>query len=100
MNSHPNSSKMEVVAQRDIDPIAWMKGVKIGKKDAGLEGSVPSLLSPDLKAKHAWDTFDSLGEEITHVADLFSKVIFDKVCYILLSLPANTCVKITEYLID
>ena len=80
MGSRPNNASTEVVAQKDIDPIAWMKGVKIGKKDTDLEGSAASLLSPDLKAKQSWETFNSLSEEITHVADLFSKVAFDKVC--------------------
>ena len=78
MSSHPNSSAMGVMAQKDVDPITWMKGVKIGKRDSDLTGSATSLLSPDVKMNRSWETFDSLGEEITHVADLFSRVMFDK----------------------
>ena len=80
MSSHPNSSTVGVMAQKDVDPITWMKGVKIGKRDPDLTGSAASLLSPDVKVKRSWENFDSLGEEITHVADLFSRVVFDKAC--------------------
>ncbi|KAL8661992.1 MAG: hypothetical protein Q9202_005118 [Teloschistes flavicans] len=59
------------------DAISWMKGVKIGKRQttkAGFGQSVPSVLSPSLKASQPWDTFESLAEEITHLADTFSKI--------------------------
>ena len=58
----------------DIDPIAWMKGVKIGKRDGTLEESATSLISPNFRADGNWDDFESLGEEITHVGAKFSNV--------------------------
>ncbi|KAL8959035.1 MAG: hypothetical protein Q9193_004028 [Seirophora villosa] len=69
----------------DVDAISWMKGVKIGKRgvaQAGLEQSTSSVLSPPLRPNLRWDTYDSLAEEITHLADTFSKVTFENVCYL------------------
>ena len=62
--------------QQDLDPISWMKGVKIGKKEAGLEESTGSLIAPHSRVEKIWEDFDSLGEEITHVGSKFSKVKF------------------------
>ncbi|KAI4244326.1 MAG: hypothetical protein L6R40_003052 [Gallowayella cf. fulva] len=66
-------------ARDDVDAISWMKGVKIGKPRTGIDPSVSSVLSPVLRTSQPWDTFDSLAEEITHLADKFSKVTFDNV---------------------
>ncbi|KAL8689825.1 MAG: hypothetical protein Q9218_004584 [Villophora microphyllina] len=58
------------------DAISWMRGVKIGKREtaqSGVDQSVSSVLSPSLKASQPWDSFDSLAEEITHLADTFRK---------------------------
>ena len=66
-------------ARKDIDPIAWMKGVKIGKREAGMQHSMASIMSPSLKAVQHWDTFDSLGEEITHAGEKFGNVLFEEV---------------------
>lgn len=66
-----------------IDAISWMKGVKIGKREtaaSGIEQSVSSVLSSGLKGSQPWDTFDTLAEEITYLADTFSKVTFEEVC--------------------
>ncbi|MCJ1416372.1 hypothetical protein MMC32_002707 [Xylographa parallela] len=60
----------------DIDPIAWMKGVKIGKRDGTLEQSATSLASPHFRADGNWDDFESLGEEITHVGAKFANIDF------------------------
>ena len=68
--------------RRDIDAISWMRGVKIGKREttsSGLHQSLSSMLSPSLKTDRIWDSFESLGEEITHVGDKFGKIVFDKV---------------------
>ncbi|KAL8732598.1 MAG: hypothetical protein Q9181_003880 [Wetmoreana brouardii] len=68
--------------QNSVDAISWMKGVKIGKREtlrSGLEQTVSSVLSPDLKSSQPWDTFDTLAEEITYLADIFSKVTFEEV---------------------
>ncbi|KAL9011745.1 MAG: hypothetical protein Q9173_003438 [Seirophora scorigena] len=66
----------------DVDAISWMKGVKIGKRgvaQAGMEQSTSSVLSPPLRPNLQWDTYDSLAEEITHLADTFSKVTFEDI---------------------
>lgn len=67
----------------DIDPISWMKGVKIGKREispSGARRSLPSMFSPDLMTSdRTWETFESLGEEITHIGQKFGKVAFDEV---------------------
>ncbi|MCJ1393700.1 hypothetical protein MMC18_006576 [Xylographa bjoerkii] len=60
----------------DIDPIAWMKGVKIGKRDGALEQSATSLVSPNFRADGNWDDFESLGEEITYVGAKFGNIDF------------------------
>lgn len=65
----------------ETDAISWMRGVKIGKREANLsdpDQSVASMFFPLLKADRIWDTFE-LGEEITHVGDKFGKVTFEKV---------------------
>ena len=65
--------------RKDLDPISWMKGVKIGKKEAPLEQSLNSVTSPDYTNPRDWEEFESLGEEITHVGTKFSKVDFYEV---------------------
>lgn len=74
--------------QKEMDPISWMRGVKIGKREpspSDMHQSVSSILSPSVKTDPTWDIFDSLGEEITHIGDKFAKVTFDEVRYILFS---------------
>ncbi|KAL9099327.1 MAG: hypothetical protein Q9163_005155 [Psora crenata] len=64
-------------SQGDMDPISWMRGVKIGKRAASLSGPpqcIEPILSSSLKATPAWDTFESLGEEITVSLNKFPKV--------------------------
>ncbi|KAL8716180.1 MAG: hypothetical protein Q9220_000085 [cf. Caloplaca sp. 1 TL-2023] len=66
----------------DLDAISWMKGVKIGKREASHPSIPPgatSILSPGLKSTQLWDTYDSLAEEITHLADTFGRVTFEKI---------------------
>ena len=69
-------------ASKEMDPISWMRGVKIGKREtspSGTHHSVSSIFSPSLKTDPTWDIFESLGEEITHMGDKFKKVKFDEV---------------------
>ncbi|KAL8925055.1 MAG: hypothetical protein Q9208_003739 [Pyrenodesmia sp. 3 TL-2023] len=69
-------------AREDVDAISWMRGVKIGKRDtsqANMEQSMSSVLSPVLKSGQQWDIFETLAEEITHLADTFSKVTFEDI---------------------
>ena len=74
---HSPSSKW--VERKDIDPIAWMKGVKIGKREGGLDQSATSSMSPIFKPDKHWEPFESFGEEISHVGDKFNKVKFEEV---------------------
>ena len=78
MSSKPNK-RSGVVERKDIDPIAWMRGVRIGKRETELDQNAASISSQSLGAARNWEVFESLGEEITHVADRFSKVLFNKV---------------------
>lgn len=74
------ASKTEI--SRDMDPISWMKGVKIGRKDPShgtINHGLSSLLLPGHKVDHAGERFESLGEELTHAADKFTKVAFQDV---------------------
>lgn len=69
----------------DMDPIAWMKGVKIGKREtlpSDTYQAFSSMLSPLLASVRAGETFESLGEEITHVGQRFGKLGFNEVCAI------------------
>lgn len=72
--------------RKDINPIAWMRGVKIGKREHlaySRHGSVPdprsSVLSPNFGPFETSDPPESLGDEITHVGEKFSKVNFEVV---------------------
>ena len=86
---------------QDMDPISWMRGVKIGKHGAApgaLHRSLSSILSPGHKGDRAWEKFESLGEEITYVGEKFSKVAFEEVgkrsCSLIItscSMRANRC---------
>ena len=76
------TAEYQSTTAKDMDPISWMRGVKIGKREASqsiLHQSVSSILSPSLKTDPTWDAFDSLGDEISHVGDKFTKVSFDEV---------------------
>ena len=67
---------------KEMDPISWMRGVKIGKREPSpseMHQSVSSLFPPSLKTDSIWDVFESLAEEITHVGDKFAKVKFEDV---------------------
>lgn len=69
-------------ASRDMDPISWMKGVKIGKQNpasGALPQTLSSLLSSGPRTDRAWEKFESLGEEIAYVGEKFSKVAFEEV---------------------
>ena len=78
--------------RQNNDTIAWMRGVKLGKRktpSSVLDLNPSSNLSPSLKADRTWDVFESLGEEITHVGDKFRKIVFNEVrlSILLASLP-------------
>jgi len=73
-------------ARKEINPIAWMKGVKIGKREPGqysrhgsLSGTRLSTLSSDFRPFENSDSPEKLGDEITHVGEKFSRVHFEAV---------------------
>ena len=75
------SAGRKPIASNDLDPVTWMRGVKVGKREdspSALHHSVSSIISPTLKHDN-WDTFENLGDEVTHAADKFKKVIFEEV---------------------
>ena len=90
-------------ASKEMDPISWMRGVKIGKREhspSGTHQSVSSIFPPSVKTDPTWDYFESLGEEITHVGDKFKKVKFEEVqrsvpTIFLLSNADSTCTRST-----
>jgi WD40 repeat protein len=79
LSSKPGMHNRAAAARKDIDPISWMKGVKIGKCESGMDHTMASISSPSFRADRNWDDFDSLGEEITDVGAKFSKIHFYKV---------------------
>lgn len=69
-------------APKEMDAMAWMRGVKIGKRETtpfGMDQSLTSVLSPTFNANKSWDAFENLGEEISLLGDKFAKVAFDEV---------------------
>ena len=75
-----------------MDPISWMKGVKIGKLEPiPSEPPLSSILSPSLNAGQEWDTYESLAEEISSIADKFGKVEFHEVYCLSFSSHINIC---------
>ncbi|KAI9674596.1 MAG: hypothetical protein M1829_003678 [Trizodia sp. TS-e1964] len=72
--------------KKDVNPITWMKGIRIGKGEnlglfsryGGFHQRSTSIAS-NLQNTRNWDTPESLGDEITHVGAKFSKVAFDRV---------------------
>ena len=78
----PSTAVNNAKLSQDMDPISWMKGVKIGRSNpasGATRHSLTSLLSPGLKADRSWEKFESLGEEIAFVGEKFSKVAFEEV---------------------
>lgn len=72
--------------RKEVNPIAWMRGVKIGKREPGqysrhcsVSGTGYSTFSPDFRAFETSDSPEKLGDEITHVGEKFSRVDFEAV---------------------
>jgi len=73
-------------ARKEINPIAWMRGVKIGKREpgnysrhGGVSGPRLSTLSSDFHPFETSDSPEKLGDEITHAGEKFSRVHFEAV---------------------
>ena len=67
---------------QEIDPISWMKGVQIRKRRPSKDKADqfdPSTAVDETKGRQTWASFDTLGEELTSVADKFTRVRFEKV---------------------
>ena len=76
-----SSRRKALDGRKETDPITWMRGVRIGKRSnlPDLQESVSTVMSPSVKADPSWERFESLGEEITHLGERFSKIKFDQV---------------------
>ncbi|KAI9804899.1 MAG: hypothetical protein M1833_006202 [Piccolia ochrophora] len=85
--SSQSSMQAKRNAKTEISSIDWMKGVKIGKRAPGqenhnhneIDGPLSPAMSPTLRSSKTWERPESLGDEITQVADKFSKVTFESV---------------------
>lgn len=78
LNSRPGM-RYRGAARVDVDPIAWMKGVKIEKQDDTSYDNGTSTMSLNMRIDGGWDNFENLGEEIADAGAKFSKVDFHKV---------------------
>ena len=72
--------------RKEINPIAWMRGVKIGKREPAQLSRHGSVTGTGLPAStsafrpfESSESPESLGEEITHVGEKFSRVSFEAV---------------------
>lgn len=70
--------------RKEVNPIAWMRGVRIGRREpaqysgnGGGHGSKMPAIPPDFRAFETQDAPESLGDEIIHVGERFSKVKFE-----------------------
>jgi hypothetical protein len=71
----------------EINPITWMRGVKISRKvseDGGMEASRSSARGDF--GSMGWDAPDNLGDEVSHVGSKFRNINFEKV-----NIAARTC---------
>ncbi|KAA8900006.1 hypothetical protein FN846DRAFT_165029 [Sphaerosporella brunnea] len=71
----------------EINPITWMRGVKISRKageDGGMEASRSSARG-DFGGM-SWDAPDNLGDEVSNVGSKFRNLNFEKV-----NIAARTC---------
>ncbi|KAI9875707.1 MAG: hypothetical protein M1830_003123 [Pleopsidium flavum] len=64
-------------ARKEVNPITWMRGVKVGHSN--MHDTRLSALSPGFRPFDTSDPLESLGDEITHVGEKFSKVSFEAV---------------------
>ncbi|MCJ1447629.1 MAG: hypothetical protein MMC23_008140 [Stictis urceolatum] len=74
--NYRNDLRGKAGARKDLDPIAWMKGVKIGRREVLMDQSATSAASPNFRTDRSVEEFEELGEEITHVGSKFTKVEF------------------------
>ncbi|KAI9731180.1 MAG: hypothetical protein M1834_005373 [Cirrosporium novae-zelandiae] len=71
-----------VNVRQDANPIAWMRGVKIGRRDHvgyGRHGNLRYGRQGSINTHVEWDRIESLGDEITYVGDKFTRVDFESV---------------------
>ena len=69
-------------SKKSVNAIDWMRGVKIGKKelDRGYSRGIGlDFMSAGIRAGEHWEFPESLGDEVTQVADKYGKVTFDHV---------------------
>ena len=74
-----NSVRSKAIHERDLDPISWMKGVKVGKKELHPDQNIETDGSVDHRLHRGSEEFESLGEEITHIGTKFKNVKFNHI---------------------
>ncbi|KAL7273734.1 hypothetical protein RUND412_003394 [Rhizina undulata] len=75
--------------RKEINPIAWMKGVKIGRKVTANNDYPPNPASTPRRSMFGsltWEGPETLGDEISLVGVKFPKINFEKV-----NIAARTC---------
>ncbi|KAF2083239.1 WD40 repeat-like protein, partial [Saccharata proteae CBS 121410] len=87
MLNSSNTMQARTREKKNVDKLAWMRGVKIGAPNSVLDRhtSRPDVFSPD--HQFLWDSPDSLGDEITYVGSKFKKVKFEEI-----EIPRRTAV--------
>ena len=74
-----NTARSKAIHERDLDPISWMKGVKVGKKELNPDQNIEPDALVDHRLHRGSEDFESLGEEITHIGTKFGKIKFNHV---------------------
>ena len=74
-----NLQARNVKKRQDNAPIAWMKGVKFGKKSGSSKDKSRNSVSADPKINAFRRQGESLQEEVIHTSDRFKKVTFEEV---------------------
>lgn len=79
--ANPGRSGMQMRSnkKKDVDPISWMKGVKIFKGSDAAISRIQSSIRMTSHGAPPWDRPDSLGDEITYVGEKYKKITFEEI---------------------
>lgn len=75
---HMTGMRVRSGEKKQVNPISWMKGVKISTRDdmSSPRDSVSALTTSQIGP---WDAPESLGDEIASAGDRYKKVVFEEV---------------------
>jgi len=71
--------QMRSTQKKSVNPIAWMKGVKIFKAEDMALSATESSIRITPSGAPPWDRPDSLGDEITYVGEKYKKITFEEI---------------------